>query len=502
MDNDSLQPWPIGKPPEPTLCGEDARASVLSAYGLDALEDDPELAQITQFVSHLCEAPIALVTLVEQERQRFLARAGLEERETPRPTSFCAHAMLEPEPMVVTDALQDPRFETNPLVTGQPYIRFYAGAPLISHEGAPLGSLCVIDVEPRPAGLTATQKQGLEVLAASVMRRLRHRRERLEQTDKLERSEKSLRTLINSLPDIAYSIRSDGTFDYLNRRFFENVSDDRPHDSEAWRPLIHPDDREQVMNSWYHAFEKGINFEARYRLKMRSGDWRWHLSRVLPLSDEDGKHRSWFGTMTDIQDTYRESEDRDLLARELSHRIKNIFAVIGGLIALKSRDYPGAKEFSEDVAATLYSLSRAHTYVTQERADTNETLHGLLGKLLAPYGDQSGSRMDLSGDDVPVSAKSATPLALVFHELATNSAKYGAFSVAGGKVAVVTRVQRNEVVLVWTETGGPEPEQDRGLGFGSRLVEKSVDTQLSGSLTRDFTPEGMIATLTLPLSAL
>ncbi|MGB7408947.1 MAG: GAF domain-containing protein [Pontixanthobacter sp.] len=502
MKNEQLQPWPSGKPPEPSMCGEEARVSILSTYGLDALEDDPELAQITQFAARLCEAPVALVSLVEEERQRFLARTGMQERETPRPVSFCAHAMLSAEPMVVEDASKDDRFETNPLVKGHPHIRFYAGAPLISHEGAPLGSLCVIDSDPRAGGLSDMQRHGLEVLAASVMRRLRHRREKLEHTGRLERSEQSLRVLIDSLPDIAYSMRSDGTFDYINRRFFETVSEDRPQDAEGWRPLVHPEDAERVFGDWYDAFEQGHDFEGRFRLRMANGEWRWHLSRVLPLIESGGKPRRWFGTMTDIQDTYRESEERELLARELSHRIKNIFAVIGGLISLKSRDHIGSESFSKDISDTLFSLSRAHTYVTQDRVDANETLHGLLEKLLAPYGDRSSSRMNIAGDDATVSAKSATPLALLFHELATNCAKYGAFSVPEGKLEIVTRKEGDRMVLDWKEKDGPPPKEDRGLGFGTRLVDKSVTAQLSGELTRDFRPGGMTAALNVPLTSL
>ncbi len=139
-------PWPRGEPPAPAQCGEETRASVLAAYGLDALEDDPELVRITQFaaVAVRC-AGLRWSVWSRRSGSAFWRSVGIDERETPRPTSFCAHAMLEPEPMVVPDAKLDPRFESNPLVTGHPHIRFYAGAPLISHEGAPLGSLCVID---------------------------------------------------------------------------------------------------------------------------------------------------------------------------------------------------------------------------------------------------------------------------------------------------------------------------------------------------------------------
>src|SRR3569832_735175 len=151
---------------------ESARAAVLASYDLAELRDTPELRAITDFAAALCEAPIALVSLVEEARQTFIARTGLDATETPRETSFCAQAMLGDTIMVVPDATADPRIADFSLVVGG-QVRFYAGAPLINADGVPLGALCIIDSKPRPAGLTATQLQGLGELAANVMARLR-----------------------------------------------------------------------------------------------------------------------------------------------------------------------------------------------------------------------------------------------------------------------------------------------------------------------------------------
>src|SRR3569623_3591 len=162
--------------PAPVHGDEAARIRVLGSYARDSLEDDPELEQIARFTAKLCDAPVALVSLVEEERQRFLAREGLEARETPRDISFCTHAMLGEELIEVRDAALDPYFAHNPLVTGEPYVRFYAGQPRKSEEGLPLGTLCVIATQPRPQGPPAFQREGLAVLAQATMRRLRSRR--------------------------------------------------------------------------------------------------------------------------------------------------------------------------------------------------------------------------------------------------------------------------------------------------------------------------------------
>lgn len=114
---------------------EPERARELASFGLDQWDGDARFDAIVDLLRNLCDVPIALVSLVESERQRFLGRAGLDATETPRSVSFCAHAMLLPEIMVVPDATRDPRFSDNPLVTGDPGIRFYAGAPLVSRSG-------------------------------------------------------------------------------------------------------------------------------------------------------------------------------------------------------------------------------------------------------------------------------------------------------------------------------------------------------------------------------
>lgn len=493
--------WPAGMPPAPAFASEDERARVLESYHLDSLNDDTELAALANLAAKLCSAPIALVSLVEQERQRFLAREGIEQRETPRDLSFCAHAMLLGEVMEVRDATQDPRFAVNPLVTGEHHVRFYAGQPLISQEGAPLGTLCVIDTVPRPEGLNDFQREGLAVLGQAVMRRLRSRRGQIESRRERERSETRFRALADSLPDIAWSANAEGRLDYFNRRWHEFTGLD------GWkagvRPdVIHPEDRERVDNGWAEAVAKGTPYEAENRLRRADGEWRWMLVRAEPVRDEDGKPHRWFGTMTDIDDAHKLSETRDLLARELSHRIKNIFAVVSGLISLSVRKRPEYREFGDELTATIRALGRAHDYVRPAGGDRRDSLHGMLGDLFSPYANADGHRVRVEGDDAPIAARSATPLALVFHELATNSAKYGALSTDDGIVELSIGDEGDMLLLCWIERGGPPPEGEPTEGFGSRLVEMSVTGQLGGSWERRFEAEGLIVELKVSKAAI
>ncbi|MFN6934922.1 MAG: PAS domain-containing protein [Tsuneonella sp.] len=491
---------PLGASPSAAHCGEDERVTVLASYAPDAIVDDPELSGIASFAARLSDCPIALVSLVETERQRFLAREGIDALETPRSVSFCAYAMLGDRPMEVPDATLDPRFADNELVTGELGIRFYAGAPLISAEGVPLGSLCVIDRVPRPEGLTSLQREGLQVLAAAVMRRLEARRSELATVARESESARTMRDIADLLPAIIWSADGDGNFEYFNSRWKEITGLDRPKVADDWRPVIHPDDSDAAFGAWDVSTEKGEIFESEYRLRHSDGSWRWTLSRAIPMTNPDGTVRRWYGTLTDVDDGHRLSENRDLLAKELSHRIKNIFAVVAGLVSIRARRHEAATQFAVELIDAIRSLGRAHDFVRPVEGVKGDSLKGLMRELMAPYGED-GSRVTIGGEDCEIGPRAATPLALIFHELATNSAKYGALSVEDGKIEIEIDCMANaeRARISWRERGGPpEPKESGTEGFGSRLVQMSIEGQLGGTMDRRFEPDGLAVDLDIP----
>lgn len=146
------------------VMGEDSRLSALARYGILDTPAEESFDRVARVAASLFDAPIALMSLVDRDRQWFKAACGLVGSETPREWAFCAHAIQGSEVMVVPDARLDPRFNDNPLVTGDPFIRFYAGAPLITPDGYALGTICVIDRRPRP-GMSLDDKRTLRDLA-------------------------------------------------------------------------------------------------------------------------------------------------------------------------------------------------------------------------------------------------------------------------------------------------------------------------------------------------
>src|SRR3569833_1391131 len=158
----------------PVKINEARRLKVLWQY--DVLDTVPEevFDDLTELAARICEAPIALISLIDENRQWFKAKVGVTLNETSRDISFCAHAIKQQDLFIIPDATQDARFADNPLVISDPKIRFYAGAPLITPDGYALGSLCVIDKVPRE--LRTEQKQALRVLARHVMMQLELRR--------------------------------------------------------------------------------------------------------------------------------------------------------------------------------------------------------------------------------------------------------------------------------------------------------------------------------------
>ena len=150
-------------------------------------------------------------------------------------------------------------------------------------------------------------------------------------------SEAGFRALADSMPQMVWSTRPDGFHDYYNARWYEFTGmPEGSTNGEEWNGMFHPEDRERAWAEWRKSLATGEPYQIEYRLRHRSGDYRWTLGRALPARDEDGTILRWFGTCTDIHETKLAAEERGVAAQELSHRIKNIFSVLASIIALSA----------------------------------------------------------------------------------------------------------------------------------------------------------------------
>ena len=260
---------------------------------------------------------------------------------------------------------------------------------------------------------------------------------------------------------------------------------------------IHPVDRDRVRAAFAATRAVVGSYEIDFRI-MVGEVVRWISARGQG-DDADIVDRVMFGVFLDVSGRKQAEEGHELLAGEMSHRVKNLLAIASGLTAITSRSTTTAAEMAHELTLRLTALGRAHDLVRPlpGAEGTAALLGDLLTVLLAPYDDLAAfsGRIRVAVPRMGVGEGAATTLALVVHELATNSLKYGAFSSAAGTIDVSCLSEEDDVVVIWTETGGPPVAEPPSGGFGSKLITRSISAQLGGSITYNWSPGGVIVTL-------
>jgi two-component sensor histidine kinase len=260
---------------------------------------------------------------------------------------------------------------------------------------------------------------------------------------------------------------------------------------------IHPADLERVRSAF--AATRGIVgiYEIDFRILVESAI-RWISARGQG-NDADIKDRRLFGIFLDVTQRKQVEEANELLAGEMSHRVMNLLHIATALTHMTSRSTATTEDMARELTNRLMALGRAQTLVRPApggRVDA-ALLGDLISVLLAPYDEKEASvRIRVSVPKINVGERSSTALALVIHELATNAAKYGALSVASGTLVVTCQVEDKTVTITWTEGGGPPAAAPaKPEGFGSKLIQRTVAAQLGGTVSFDWSEEGLIVTL-------
>ncbi|MDP2085873.1 MAG: HWE histidine kinase domain-containing protein [Gemmobacter sp.] len=321
----------------------------------------------------------------------------------------------------------------------------------------------------------------------------------------LRASEARFRALVMSTSSIVYSLSADcGEMRVIRGRgFIEEVE----RDSDWVETQIEPEERQRVRAAIKAAIDTQSVLSFEHHMRRSDGTRVWVHSCAVPLKDARGEITEWFGTATDISERKEAERHQSMLMAELDHRVKNVLAVVQSIALQSFRDkgVSGA-EAAERFVGRLTALAHSHALLARNRWE-GASLRALLYDALAPCQDQRVGRIAIEGPDILLTPKSAQTLSLAFHELATNSVKYGALSNAEGRVTVAWRgdddVQTGLLHLSWQESDGPPIEvAPKRSGFGSRLVKQALAFELGGEVALDFERTGLSVTMRLPLAKL
>lgn len=263
---------------------------------------------------------------------------------------------------------------------------------------------------------------------------------------------------------------------------------------------IHPADRERVRSAFTATRAIVGSYEIDFRILLGE-EIRWVSARGL--GNDEGMHKGHMsGVFLDVTGRKQAEEGHELLAGEMSHRVKNLLAIASGLTNLTSRSSSTVEEMARELTQRLAALGRAHDAVRPLPNEQGRAalLGDLIAVLLAPYDDVAAfsGRIRVAVPRMGIGEKAVMTVALVIHELATNSLKYGALSVSTGLLDISGVANEDTARIVWTERGGPEvKDAPTASGYGSKLLQRSVAGQLAGTIETDWSEEGVIVTVSM-----
>lgn len=499
--------------------------------------DTPEEQAFNDIVfiaAQTCDVPVALISLLDTERQRFKARVGLDVTETPINQSVCQIDIDQPTVLEIADLTKDARTRDNPLVTGDRAYRYYAGAPLKLRSGEVVGRLCVIDTHARTEGLGEDQIMLLSALARQASDHLDLRR--------IARSSDRLAELQTALVQVGERIRDSAEVTTMTREAsaivgqvlavtragFGLVDDDVTHvdvepdwtaqgvasiagrhrfdDYGAIRdhlmrgePLVIPDVLTDERTRDAPAAMRALGIGALVNMPVRQKGRTVAVlivnaaARRIWLPEELTFLRSVADRLEAGVARLRAEQQQDMLNGEISHRLKNMLSMVQAIASQTLRDVPDRAPV-ESFERRLVALSAAHDVLLQTSwADAD--LRVVADAVVEAVG--FGDRLHMERPPVSLGSRPALSFSLVMHELMTNACKYGALCREGGHVDVDWSVEtvsgEPQLVVHWRERGGPPVVAPTRRGFGSKLVRLGLVR--TGGVELRYEPDGFEAEL-------
>lgn len=370
-------------------------------------------------------------------------------------------------------------------------VRGVLAVPLI-RGGVWQSALCAHTLSPRP------WREDEREFIRDVGERAWTRAQRALAEAQVRDSETRFRALVNATSNVLYRMSPDWReMGQLDGRGF--LSDTDSPRIDWMQDYLLPEDRPAIQAVIDRAIRDKAPFQLEHRVRQADGSLGWSFSRAIPILDEAGEIAEWFGAASDVTVRRAAEEHLRLMVNELNHRVKNSLATVQAIAAQTLRKGEIPEDTRQALVSRLVALAEAHDVLTAQKW-SGADLADIARQAAAPYARLDGaSPFDIEGPSVDLPPKMAIALALAFHELATNAAKYGALSSPGGRVRIAWSIAGAGVArtlrLEWCESGGPPVEPPRRTGFGTRLIERGLASELNGAVALHYRPAGVCCTV-------
>jgi PAS domain S-box-containing protein len=309
----------------------------------------------------------------------------------------------------------------------------------------------------------------------------------------LRASERQFHTLADSIPQLVWMAEADGRIFWFNSHWYDYTGvtpgDTSTHD---WQALLAPASLPKARRRWVQSLQAGTALEMELSLLGKDGEYGPFLTRVIPLRDATSAIYRWIGTHVDIRDQRRREEHIRFIIEELSHRTKNLLAVVMAVANQTAQHATDVTQYQRRFSERLQALAHCHDLLVKDSWH-GASFHDLVSAQMRPFSEASAGRIEATGPPIILKPDAVQHLGLALHELATNASKHGALSGPHGGVSIRWQIDEvdNRVQICWCETGGPSVTPPQRRGFGHVVIEQIVPRALNGSGFLDFSPAGV-----------
>lgn len=485
---------------------DEDRLKTLSQSIMRAAEVDENFVAIVEAAANRFSCPAALILIADSDENWVQAVHGMKVDDVPTRSGLFVYpiALKKQRALILNNPETHKELARSvPMFEGK-RVKFFAGAPIRVH-GVNAGAICIIDGE-NHRDTTDEDAEALCRLAnlAGSLYELKHAARGKASADiALSQSERRHSMALRaaniatwSWDGISETVECDNAL-----REMLALSPDEPVTCRRVLGAINAEMRFSLMRRFKAALDRGEEYQCEFKVDS-TGKWLLSLGGAYENALLEERKGPVFGVVVDITTTKESEQKTRLLLRELNHRVKNTLAIVQSIAGQTLRRSRTSAEFNMSFSGRLQALSAAHTLLSDEQWGAI-ALDRLLRSQIAPYSDSSGRQVDIHGSAVYLDPDEALALGLVIHELASNAAKFGALSTRAG-VVDITVACRDEggnahLELDWVEVGGPRVTTPEQRGFGSVLIERSLDKVIGSKVDLDYAETGLKVHISMPM---